>query len=367
MPLHRPRWVASLLIASAWSCAALAQDAPQPGRVVAEIHRIEQLKLMDQGTALRLLIDSLSAEEIQELRAFAEQDRSLVVTANVWSGLLLAWGRTDGPAALACAQSRRTVNRPYLESCAIIGWAGYAPQAAWDRILLLSNRGADKRYQTTGVLVVVAEDDMDLALRMYQDLLPEHACLACHAANLVGVALKQGQLETIRAALTAMPPGPARVGMFESYWETLGKFMQRDALPELDALDDPADRATAEIKLCAGWVERDPVGCFDHIFAHPDPRRAEALILPAIDVWAEGAVAEDVARLVKRLPSDLAQRSLQGIAGRLARINPVATLDWLASFPDTEVRTDGLASAMWNWTLGDAEPALAYLHGVTDK
>lgn len=344
-----------------------ADDAQGPSRVVSEVQRIERLGLMDQSAAIRPFIASLSADELQELRAFLERDRTLMITESLWPGLLRAWGRIDGPAALACAQGRHTAKRVALESSAIVGWASYAPEAAWERILLLSNRGADRRYQTPLVLAVIAERDLALAIRLYQDLVPEHACLACHAENLVAVAMKLGQILNVRNGLATIPPGPARTAMFESYWETLGTYMQRDALTELATLTDPTERATAEIKLCSGWAERDPTGCFEYIFAHPDPRQAEALILPAIQVWTRGAVAEDVARVVKRLPPDLAARSLQAISGHLARINPVATLDWLASFTDNQVRTDGLAAAMWNWALSDPDAALEYMHGITDK
>jgi hypothetical protein len=124
--------------------------------------------------------------------------------------LIKRWARLDGPAAYDFARTQQAIPKKRAMAVALLGWAFSEPTKAWDELMLVSNRGADQSYNLLAILEVIAENNLDLGLQMYEDLLPDRACLDCCASQLMVAASRRGNFDKILAAIARMPRGPTR-------------------------------------------------------------------------------------------------------------------------------------------------------------
>lgn len=335
--------------------------------LAAALAHLSAISFSEADAEIHALVTHATLPEVHLLRELLDQSAPVPSLVHLWHGLLERWGELDSAEALAFASARRSGDRPLLQSRAIVGWSKRQPREAWDAILRLSNRGADRRYSLPHVLLTIGESDLPLALELYLDLVPERACLDCHTGNLSLLAFKQGRLDLVFQTLDRMAAGPLRDSLRDSLWDVLGYYLQAEALNDLPRARDAADRDAAEVSLCVGWVGADPAGAFDHVLSLSGSPRFETMLLAVVQEWARGAAPEDVTHLLRRLPADLGERSLLGLAGHLVRINPSATLAWIEGFAASPLRTKSLGDAMDNWTRIDPDAALAHIHETSDR
>lgn len=281
--------------------------------------------------------------------------------------VVVNWGRLDGPAAFAYAREQQAVSRYGAIGASLIGWVATDPDRAWDTAMAHSNRGADRRYPIMSMLTLIGEQNMDHALRLYLDLLPDKACLQCAAAHLMVAASYGGEFDKVLAAARAMPAGLLRDALWGEYWSYLGSYLPEWGIRELSSIADPADRKIALTEFCKSWGRNHFDDCLEYILVRVDSSNRDDLILAVVQDWSRQAGHEEVVRVLKTLPVDLNDRALLGLASTLANLDAQAVLDWLMPRPYSQVRTNALDRAMWRWATLDPEAAHAYLLAVEDR
>lgn len=277
------------------------------------------------------------------------------------------WGRLDGPAAYAYADEQQAVSRYAAIGGSLVGWANLDPDAAWDVAMLHSNRGADRRYPVMAILAVVGEQDLAHALRLYEDLLPEKACLECAAMHLMVSASMTGDFDRVLAAARRMAPGPLRNALWGQYWGYLGQYMPEWGIRNLGQETDGADRKIALTEFCKAWGQARFDDCLEYILRQTDSSGRDDLILAVVQVWSREAAHGEVMSLLKTLPTDLSDRALLGLASPLANLDARAVIEWIRPRPYSEARTTALDQAMRRWATLDHDAAHVYLAAVEDR
>jgi len=276
--------------------------------------------------------------------------------------LIQHWSRLNGSDAYEFAQTQQAVSKSDAVANALLGWAASDAVKAWDQLMLVSNRGADRRFSLTETLDVIASSNLKLALQLYEDLLPDRACLKCCASRLMIAASRNGEFDKILGAVNLMPHGPTRDALRDEYWSYFGRYLPQWGLRDLKSLTDPEDAKAAEVNLCMGWAHHGFSDCMEYILKQAAPEMHDELILASVQIWARHAVNEDVVKLIKSLPADLSERSLLGLATSLSSVDPQATLDWIKTFPPSDMRTTAIGRAMTRWAKIDHDAARAYFH-----
>lgn len=346
--------------------AATDSQVSSRAPLAARLAALAALPLPDIAPHAQVWMESLRPAEFNTARQLVLTAPASVANDIITRAALERWGQIDGPSAHAFAASLTHDRKIDFETAALAGWARVQPQQAWDRLMAISNRSADRRYDEEAVMVRIADGNLSLALDLYQDLMADRSCLFCNASLICLSALRQSQLALVEAALAQFPRGPTRNGLRDAYWNTLGQFAREEGLQKLKAVRDPDDLVAARVQLAAGWARRDFAASFEFIRTHFDADAFERAVLPVIQAWARGAVAEDVADVIARLPESLSDRSLLGIVPVLARVNPAATLDWIIARPPSAIRKECLLRGMWAWAKIDGESARTYVRAQAD-
>lgn len=350
-----------LVLGGLWATTEGQENGP-----AAELQHLGRLPLAEISGKADAYFHSLGLPELLGARDLLAVQapgpkRDLLVNS-----MLERWGWLDGAAALAYSQTQKFISQTDAVSCSLLGWASKDPARAWDEIMILSNRGADRRFGVVSVLTAVAEQDLDLALRCYEDLQPDRACLECAALHLMIAAEKNASFLKVRFAAERMPRGPLRDALWAGYWNFLGQYLPEWGLGELNGIGGSDDAKSATAQFCRGWAYLRFDDCMDFILRKVSGGTRDELILATVQVWARNAVHEDVVRVLKTLPTDLGERALLGLAATLASIDAQATLAWLEPFPHSEVRSQALGRAMRRWATLDHETARAYLLACED-
>ncbi len=279
--------------------------------------------------------------------------------------LIQHWAELDGPAAYEYARTQEEVSKMEAMQSTFYGWASSRPTEAWDELMIVSNRGADRRFNLMAPFDVIAAADLDLALRLYEDLLPDRSCLKCCASRVLIAAARTGAFDKILTALQQMPRGPSRDALRGEYWKYMGTYLPERGQRNLKLQTDPLEFKAAETNFCIGWAYTGFDNCMEYILAQP-PSRQDELILVAVQAWAKHALPGEAARFVKSLPADLDERSLLSLAESLASIDPKVTADWVKTFAQSDMRTKAFGSAMTRWGKIDHDAAHQYVEACDD-
>jgi hypothetical protein len=354
-----------LLVMAMLCCAVAVARADAPVKPREQINTGLQQLLQSPVTATnehaQILFDHLTLDETlmaRDILLAAKPSTNWEIAIGV---LLQHWARLDGPSAYDFAQSQQAISKVNAISNVLYGWAWSDPAKAWDELMLISNRGADRRFSLMDAFDVIGAKNLDLALQLYEDLLPDRSCLKCCASRLLIAASQTGDFDKIFRQLGRMPAGPTRDALRDEYWEYFGHYMPEWALRNLKTMTDPADLKAAETNFCIGWAYTRFDDCMDYILKQAPSRRDE-LILVAVQAWAKHTMQGEVSRFVKTLPADLSERSLLGLATSLASIDPQVTLEWLKKFTSSRMRTEALGRAMTRWAKIDHEAAHQFIN-----
>lgn len=281
--------------------------------------------------------------------------------------LFYFWGRLDGPAAHAYADTQQAMSRYDAIAGALVGWASLDPDAAWDTAMTHSNRGADRRYPVMAMLTAIGEQDLAHALRLYEDLLPDKACLECAALHLMAAASMNGDFDRVLAAARGLPPGPLHNALWGQYWAYMGQYLPEWGIGSLGGVTEGADRKLALAEFCKAWGQARFDDCLEYILHKVDAAHRDDLILAVVQVWSREATHGEVVRVLKTLPTDMSDRALLGLASSLASLDARAVIEWIRPRPYSETRTTALNQAMQRWATLDHEAAHAYLGAVEDR
>jgi len=306
-------------------------------------------------------VERLSAADTLELREQIEAAPPSLRNDLLLNYVYERWGELDGAAALVAAANDKTIRKAEREGLALRGWARTQPQTAWDKVLEISNRGADRRFDVEELIFDIAEKDVALAVTLFEDLMDGRACLVCCGKQIAYHALVQNRLDVVEKGIAHLAPGPVRNGLRDAYWETLGEFAAPRAIAAYPAVSDVNDRMAAQVHLAKGWAMRDMKTALQYVTQKYDREMAERAVLPMIQEWSQGAVPEDVRGVVQSLPTDLSQQSMLGVTRALARVDPRSAIGWAARVTNAAIRNECLFQTMGEWTATDGAAARAYL------
>jgi hypothetical protein len=357
----RQMFLAAGLLAGATLYGADVAVALDPA-ITIQLAEIKQARSVDLNGKPAALFGSLKLPQLLAVRDNLLADTPSPRREKLLVQLMFYWGRLEGPAAFAYAREQQAMLRSEAIAASLSGWAVNEPDRAWETVMVHSNRGA-----VMPVLTVIGEQDLAHALRLYQDLLPDKACLECAALHLIVAASRTGEFDAVLTTARALPPGPLRDALWGQYWAYLGDYLPEWGLRDLAGITDAGDRKTALTEFCKGWGQKHFDDCLEYILKQVDSSLRDDLLLTVVQDWSHDAGHDEVVAVLKTLPADLNDRALLGLASTLANLDARAVVDWVRPRPYSETRTNALDNAMRRWATLEPEAAHAYLAAVEDR
>ncbi len=123
-------------------------DVPtgQPEQIRASLDRLLQEPYTEIGNRAYNLFDKLTLAETIQVRSILLATKSSPYREAALLGLIQHWAKLDGPAAYEYARSQENVSKMQAMQDVFYGWASSQPTEAWDELMIVSNRGADRRF-----------------------------------------------------------------------------------------------------------------------------------------------------------------------------------------------------------------------------
>lgn len=359
--------LAGMALVGCVAVQGVAVSTPLDPALADRLTQLKEVRSADLPGLPETLFRTLDLSQLLAVRDLLLADAPSPRREELLRQVFYFWGRRDGPAAFAYADEQQTISRYDALGGSLVGWVTHDPDSAWDVAMARSNRGADRRYPIMAMLTVVGEQDLGHALRLYEDLLPDKACVECAAAHLMVAASRNGDFDRVLAAARGMEAGPLRAALWGQYWGYMGQYMPEWGLRRLGGVTDAADRKLALTEFCKGWGQGRFDDCLEYILYQADSDQRDDLILAVVQDWSHQATHGEVVRVLKTLPADLSDRAMLGLAASLANLDARAVVDWVRPRPYSQTRTTALDRAMWRWATLDAEAAHAYLVAVEDR
>lgn len=184
--------------------------------------------------------------------------------------------------------------------------------------------------------------------------------------NLIVVAFTRGDADVIQQEIAAMPRSEHRSALRDVYWEAMGEYEGPRAWAMASNQTDEDDRAAAELHLMSGWANADFSGSFDWAIGLSSEARRDAALGAVIQSWGRGARSSEVAEIIARLPDDLGEKTVLGMARQFANLDPVATMKWAETIANSSLREEMQQRVIKSWTTQQPEEAREYIRSLAD-
>ncbi len=316
---------------------------------------------LSRNQAFSQLLDSLTPENAPALLESLTTNRA---SGDQWRLFLYAWGATDGPAAIAHAETLQGGRKDRFLEAALPGWAGKNPSAATTWLESLEE-GDAKNRQRANLVAGLADHDIALATAYALNratLGDKQAETYLHtvaeeelrkngpaAATTWGQSLPDGKLKAtaltrIAEAYAGENPSAAAVWAAPfantSYGPTVvaqigNQWAERDpkaAVAWLSTLDEGTARSDGTYSALRGWTRRDPMAASEYLAALP--------------------------------PSPSKDSAVSGFARSLAREDPESAVIWAKTIGDESSRLKTLTRAGQSWFLRDPTQATQWLQSA---
>lgn len=163
-----------------------------------------------------------------------------------------------------------------------------------------------------------------------------------------------------------MPRSEHRSALRDVYWEAMGEYEGPRAWAMASNQTDEDDRAAAELHLMSGWANADFSGSFDWAIGLSSEARRDAALGAVIQSWGRGARSSEVAEIIARLPDDLGEKTVLGMARQFANLDPVATMKWAETIANSSLREEMQQRVIKSWTTQQPEEAREYIRSLAD-
>lgn len=325
-----------------------------------------------------LLLD-LTADNAREMfDALRESRQDGMRFGQQMSLFLEAWGKIDGPAALAAVgeiggDPRR---RGFAAISAISGWASVDPEAAKSHLAGLEN-GFEKSMLVQGLVSGLAKADPAAATDYVLQMDAEQRAAAENGEgggrddrfrgfsvdrqmeSIANVLLKQGIPQATSWAET-LPEGSIKSSALDQVAETYVRTDPEGAAEWIKGLAGGADTERAVREVAEGLARNDPAQAV--AFAENLPAESQAAAMrETMERWArEDAVAAGE-YLTSMSDGSTKDAAVSTFAREVDREDPQVAAQWAASINDEELRTETLASVARSWMRSNADEAKTWL------
>lgn len=325
------------------------------------------------------LLLGLTAENAPEMFDALRENQQDGMRFGQQMGLFLeAWGKIDGPAAIAAVQElggdpRR---RGFAALSAIAGWAGSDPGGAKAHVAGLEN-GWEKSMLMQGLVSGLAKNDPAAATQYVLQIDAEQRAAAANGegggrdarfrgfsvdrqlAAIANVQMRQGVKQATSWA-EALPDGSVKSSAFDQVAES---YVRNDPEAAAEWIKQHADNEYAERavrEVAEGLVRNDPAAAISFVEDLPLASQPGAM-RETMERWTREdpvAAGEHLTSMTDGATKDAA---ISSFAREIDREDPQVAAQWASSIADSELRTETLESVARSWMRSNAEEAQVWL------
>lgn len=320
-----------------------------------------------------LLLD-LNAGNARELfDAMVEKQRNGNDVGQQMGLLLEAWGKVDGPSALAAVSEmggdgRR---RGFASISAMKGWASSDPVAAKAHLEGLED-GFEKGMMTQGVVSGLAEVDPFAATEYVIALDAEREASADgnndrwrgfaidRQMEAIANAQIQRGMKDATAWAESLPDGTIKASAFDRVADSFARNDPQEAAEWVKnhAGQEYAERAVREVS--EELSREDPVAAVKWAGELPEEAQAGAMST-AMERWTRDDPEAAGSYLTNLADSTTRDAAVMSFARTLDREDPALAAEWAGSITNEATRTETLQSVARSWLRSDADAARAWL------
>lgn len=307
------------------------------------------------------LLASLTAENAQAaVQALRDAPRSRWSWGQEYSLLTYAWGRLDGPAALAYADELDGRTKEWTVGTVLSGWASEHPEAARTWVEGIAD-DEDRARATRGLISGLAQHDVNAATD-YVYALEKAGTPRTNEFmdSIVRQQLSQG-MNFATDWTESLPDGDLKGTAME---RVADEYVRKDPALAAEwvaqfAADDYAKEAIGEVS--EEWAEDDPTAALEWAEGLEAGESQNRAIAEVVSEWAnDDAVA--AGDYVAALPAgDQRDDAAAAYARRISEENPVDAIDWALSIAGEELRNDTVARTVRQWKRQDPATATEWI------
>jgi len=303
------------------------------------------------------LLESLTAENASAaVEALREAPRSRWSWGQEYSLLTYAWGRLDGPAAVAYAAGLEGRTKEWTMGTVLSGWASEDPETARTWVEAIDDPDERSRM-TRGLVSGLAQRDVSAATDYVYSLARSGAeRTGEYMDTIVRQQLTQG-LDSAASWADLLPDGDLKGTALD---RVANEYVRKDPLQAAEWVSQYASQdfgAQAIGEVAEEWAEDDPKAALDWAEGLDTGASRNRAVAEAVSEWAQrdALAAGDY---VTDLPAGEQRDAAVGAyARRIADEDPAAAVDWAMSIEGEQARNSTLASTVRDWMRRD--PAAA--------
>ena len=320
---------------------------------------------------LLLNLDESNARSLFD--ALLEKQKNGSDTGQQMGLLLEAWGKLDGPAALAAVQEmggdgRR---RGFASVAAMRGWASTNPEAAKAHLAGLEG-GFERGMLTQGVVSGMASSDPNAATAFVLELEAERDASGDgrndrwrgFALDRQMEAIANAQIQRGMSDATAwaegLPEGAVKSSAFDRVAESYAQNNPQEAAEWISGHADQeyAERAVREIS--EELSRNDPAAAMSWASDLPEATQPGA-IRTAMERWTREDPTAAGQYLTNMEQSPSRDAAVSSFARSYDRENPAVAAEWAQSISNEQVRNETVESVARSWFRSNPEEARAWL------
>ncbi|MGD1977993.1 MAG: hypothetical protein PVJ98_01250 [Akkermansiaceae bacterium] len=308
------------------------------------------------------LLASLTAENAEAaVKALREAPRSSRWGyGQEFSLLTMAWGRLDGPAALAFASGLEGRTKEWTMGTALSGWASEDPAAAIARVEGIEDEGERSRL-TIGLVSGLARNDISAATEYVYNLAENDAPMTDrYMDTVVRQQLTQG-LDAATAWTDSLPNGELKGSALGRVADEYARLDPEQAATWVTqyAEQDFATNAIGEIS--EEWAERDPVAAIEWTESLPEGEGRRRAVAEAVYEWAGDNLTEAGNYVSALQPGEERDSAVSSYTRRVVNENPEVAVEWALSIQGEELRQETTARTIREWRERDPAAAQAFI------
>lgn len=309
------------------------------------------------------LLESLTPENARAaVQALQDAPRSRWSWGQEYSLLTYAWGRLDGPAAVAYARDLEGRTREWTMGSVLAGWANAEPDAAKQWVSGIEDADERSRF-TRGLVYGLAQKNVEAATSFVYSLNPESSRRGEYIGSIARQQLSQG----IDAAATwsaTLPDGDLKGEALETVAREYVRSdpAQAAAWATQWAESDYGSSAIAEIS--EEWAEDDPKAALDWVTTLPEGDNRNRALSETISEWADDDAVAAGNYLTGLAAGNERDAAVGAYARRIADEEPESAIEWAQSIGGEELRNETITRAAREWLRNDVAAASEWLESA---
>lgn len=274
--------------------------------------------------------------------------------------MTMAWGRLDGPAAVAFASELEGRTREWTMGTALSGWASENPADAIAHVEAIEDNGERSRW-TNGLVSGLAQHDIATATDYVYSLAENDAPLTDrYMETIVRQQLTQG-LDAATTWTDTLPDGELKGSALGRVADEFARLDPAEAATWVTqyAEQDFATNAIGEIS--EEWAENDPAAAIQWTESLPEGEGRRRAVAEAVYEWAGDNLTEAGNYVSNLQPGEERDSAVSSYARRVINEDPAVAVEWALSIQGEELRQETTARTVREWRERDPTAAQAFL------